>query len=54
MEQRIKITKFRKNISRETVFQLLNCREDNPTYQQMLEEFEELLEPVKENWRRRR
>ncbi|HJD14116.1 MAG TPA: DUF4445 domain-containing protein [Candidatus Ruminococcus avistercoris] len=48
MEQRIKITKFRKNISRETVFQLLNCGEDNPTYQQMTEEFEELLEPVKE------
>src|SRR5699024_4255332 len=48
MEQRIKITKFRKNISRETVFQLLNCGEDSPTYQQMTEEFEELLEPVKE------
>lgn len=48
MDQIIKITEFQKRINRDTVFQLLNCKEDSPTYDLMIEEFDDVLDEVKE------
>ncbi|MCH1984207.1 ASKHA domain-containing protein [Ruminococcus sp. OA3] len=46
MESIIKITEFQKNIEKETVLKLMDCKEDSPIYEEVQKEFAELKHEV--------